>query len=116
MGVPTGSHGAFRDYQVDAITLKISPKDSPTKMIRRNDFILRGGRYVSLIQVLFVTSWNKCLAINGNIVEALQFLTPKYVWYDALFIFSIYYQETAQKLYVSCACLLKKVRTVWVII
>jgi len=79
LGVPTGSHGAFRDYQVDAITLEISPKASPTKMIRRNDFILRGGRCVSLIQVLFVTSWNKCLAINGNIVEALQFLTPKYV-------------------------------------
>jgi hypothetical protein len=49
LGVPTGPHGAFRDYQVDAITLEISPKVSPTKMIRRNEFILRGGRYVSLI-------------------------------------------------------------------
>ena len=42
LGVPTGPHGAFRDYQVDAITLEISPKVSLTKMIRRNEFILRG--------------------------------------------------------------------------
>ncbi|KAE9602392.1 hypothetical protein Lal_00049561 [Lupinus albus] len=46
LGVPTGPHGAFRDYQVDAITLEISPKVSLTKMIRRNDFILRGGRLI----------------------------------------------------------------------
>ncbi|KAG4926263.1 hypothetical protein JHK84_051938 [Glycine max] len=46
LGVPTGPHGAFRDYQVDAITLEISPKVSLTKMIRRNEFILRGGRLI----------------------------------------------------------------------
>lgn len=46
LGVPTGSHGAFRDYQVDAITLEISPKASPAKMIRRNEFILSGGRLI----------------------------------------------------------------------
>lgn len=45
LGVPTGPHGAFRDYQVDAITLEISPKVSSTKMIR----------YLSLIQGVFVT-------------------------------------------------------------
>lgn len=49
LGVPTGPHGAFRDYQVDAITLEILPKVSPAKMIRRNDFMLRGGRYVSVV-------------------------------------------------------------------
>ncbi|OIW19455.1 hypothetical protein TanjilG_09475 [Lupinus angustifolius] len=43
-GVPTGPHGAFRDYQIDAITLEISPKVSLSKMTMRNDFILRGGR------------------------------------------------------------------------
>lgn len=55
LGVPTGPHGAFRDYQVDAITLEISPKVSLTKMAWRNDFILRGGRYVIiyLSMVLF---------------------------------------------------------------
>ncbi|KAK7318240.1 hypothetical protein RJT34_02939 [Clitoria ternatea] len=46
LGVPTGPHGAFRDYQVDAITIEISPKVSLTKMIRRNEFILRGGRLI----------------------------------------------------------------------
>ncbi|XP_057447409.1 uncharacterized protein LOC130739188 isoform X2 [Lotus japonicus] len=46
LGVPTGPHGAFRDYQVDAITLEILPKVSPAKMIRRNDFMLRGGRLI----------------------------------------------------------------------
>lgn len=51
MGVPTGPHGAFRDYQVDAITLEISPKVSLTKLYRRNEFILRGGRYVPHMRV-----------------------------------------------------------------
>ncbi|CAJ1946665.1 unnamed protein product [Sphenostylis stenocarpa] len=46
LGVPTGPHGAFRDYQVDAITLEISPKVSLTKVIRRDEFILRGGRLI----------------------------------------------------------------------
>ncbi|XP_062106933.1 uncharacterized protein LOC133818210 [Humulus lupulus] len=45
-GVPTGPHGAFRDYQVDAITLEISPRASFESMTRRNDFLLRGGRLI----------------------------------------------------------------------
>ncbi|KAK3183635.1 hypothetical protein Dsin_030921 [Dipteronia sinensis] len=44
LGVPTGPHGAFRDYQVDAITLEISPKYSFNNKDRRNDFLLQGGR------------------------------------------------------------------------
>ncbi|KAM7506583.1 hypothetical protein LguiA_017036 [Lonicera macranthoides] len=43
LGVPTGPHGAFRDYQVDAITMEISP---PIYNARQNDFLLRGGRLV----------------------------------------------------------------------
>ncbi|KAI4348197.1 hypothetical protein L6164_008951 [Bauhinia variegata] len=46
LGVPTGPHGAFRDYQIDAITLEISPKVSLTKMARHNEFLLRGGRLI----------------------------------------------------------------------
>ncbi|XP_021299230.1 glycosylphosphatidylinositol anchor attachment 1 protein [Herrania umbratica] len=45
LGVPTGPHGAFRDYQVDAITLEISPKYSLDKF-RRIDILLRGGRLI----------------------------------------------------------------------
>lgn len=46
LGVPTGPHGAFRDYQVDAVTLEISPRASFDMIIRQNDFLLRGGRLV----------------------------------------------------------------------
>ncbi|KAK0591238.1 hypothetical protein LWI29_037352 [Acer saccharum] len=46
LGVPTGPHGAFRDYQVDAITLEISPKYSFNNKDRRNDFLLQGGRLI----------------------------------------------------------------------
>ncbi|WCJ20663.1 GPI transamidase component family protein / Gaa1-like family protein [Euphorbia peplus] len=45
LGIPTGPHGAFRDFQVDAITLEISPKVSSNKA-RRNEFILQGGRLI----------------------------------------------------------------------
>lgn len=45
LGVPTGPHGAFRDYQVDAVTLEILPKFSSDK-VRRNDILLRGGRLI----------------------------------------------------------------------
>ncbi|OMO69343.1 Gaa1-like, GPI transamidase component [Corchorus olitorius] len=45
LGVPTGPHGAFRDYQVDAITLEISPRFSSDKF-RHNDILLRGGRLI----------------------------------------------------------------------
>ncbi|XWS40694.1 hypothetical protein CRYUN_Cryun17cG0017600 [Craigia yunnanensis] len=45
LGVPTGPHGAFRDYQVDAVTLEILPRFSSDK-VRRNDILLRGGRLI----------------------------------------------------------------------
>uniref|UniRef100_A0A6N2M771 Glycosylphosphatidylinositol anchor attachment 1 protein n=1 Tax=Salix viminalis TaxID=40686 RepID=A0A6N2M771_SALVM len=46
LGIPTGPHGAFRDFQVDAITLEISPKVSSHNKARHNEFLLRGGRLV----------------------------------------------------------------------
>ncbi|KAK1309610.1 hypothetical protein QJS10_CPA09g00715 [Acorus calamus] len=46
LGVPTGSHGAFRDYQVDAITLEFSPWTSSYKDIGQSAFLLRGGRLI----------------------------------------------------------------------
>ncbi|XP_028785822.1 glycosylphosphatidylinositol anchor attachment 1 protein [Neltuma alba] len=46
LGVPTGPHGAFRDYQVDAITLEISSKVPLIKMARRNEFLIRGGKLI----------------------------------------------------------------------
>ncbi|CAI0456265.1 unnamed protein product [Linum tenue] len=46
LGIPTGPHGAFRDFQVDAITLEISPKVVYTNQGRRNEFILRSARLI----------------------------------------------------------------------
>lgn len=46
LGVPTGPHGAFRDYQVDAITLEFSLRTSFDRLDRRNDFLLHGGRLI----------------------------------------------------------------------
>ncbi|WOL00628.1 glycosylphosphatidylinositol anchor attachment 1 protein [Canna indica] len=46
LGVPTGSHGAFRDYQVDAITLEFSPRSSLNNENVRYSFLLRGGRLI----------------------------------------------------------------------
>ncbi|KAL8528167.1 hypothetical protein ACS0TY_005827 [Phlomoides rotata] len=43
LGVPTGPHGAFRDYQVDAITMEISPKFASSQRVL---FLLRVGRLV----------------------------------------------------------------------
>lgn len=46
LGIPTGPHGAFRDYQIDAVTLAISPKASPYNNVKRSEFLLRSGRLV----------------------------------------------------------------------
>lgn len=43
LGIPTGLHGAFRDYQVDAITLEISPKVSLDDEDRHADFLFWSG-------------------------------------------------------------------------
>lgn len=44
LGVPTGPHGAFRDYQVDAITLEVSPGAPLNKKSMQNEFLLQVGR------------------------------------------------------------------------
>jgi len=47
LGVPTGSHGAFRDYQVDAITLELSPRVYLHNENAKSAFLLRSGRLVA---------------------------------------------------------------------
>eukprot|EP01018_Ginkgo_biloba_P034046 Gb_21413 [translate_table: standard] len=44
LGIPTGAHGAFRDYQVDAITLEMSPSVSLESESARASYILKLGR------------------------------------------------------------------------
>ncbi|TVT98881.1 hypothetical protein EJB05_55769, partial [Eragrostis curvula] len=46
LGVPTGSHGAFRDYQVDAVSLEFSPTFHVRNENARSSFLLRGGRLI----------------------------------------------------------------------
>ncbi|KAJ4749088.1 GPI transamidase component family protein / Gaa1-like family protein [Rhynchospora pubera] len=46
LGVPTGPHGAFRDYQVDAVTLELSPRFSLKNEHTRLAFLLKGGRLI----------------------------------------------------------------------
>uniref|UniRef100_A0A7N0UUU1 Uncharacterized protein n=1 Tax=Kalanchoe fedtschenkoi TaxID=63787 RepID=A0A7N0UUU1_KALFE len=41
LGIPTGPHGAFRDYQVDAITLEIAPRVL-IKKARRTERLIEG--------------------------------------------------------------------------
>ncbi|XP_020526645.1 glycosylphosphatidylinositol anchor attachment 1 protein isoform X3 [Amborella trichopoda] len=43
LGVPTVPHGAFRDYQIDAITLEISPRVSLNSEIACSSFLVRVG-------------------------------------------------------------------------
>ncbi|VAH79026.1 unnamed protein product [Triticum turgidum subsp. durum] len=45
-GVPTGSHGAFRDYQVDAVSLEFSPTFYMRNENAKSSFLVRGGRSV----------------------------------------------------------------------
>jgi GPI-anchor transamidase subunit GAA1 len=47
--VPTGSHGAFRDYQVDAVSLEFSPTFHIRNEDAKSSFVLRGGRHVPIV-------------------------------------------------------------------
>ena len=45
--MPTGSHGAFCDYQVDTVSLEFSPTFHVRNDNAKSLFRLRGGMYVS---------------------------------------------------------------------
>lgn len=46
LGIPTGPHGAFRDYQVDAITMDMSSQLLAGHKGKQNELLMRGGRLV----------------------------------------------------------------------
>ncbi|KAL8138240.1 hypothetical protein V2J09_004241 [Rumex salicifolius] len=46
LGIPTGPHGAFRDYQIDAVTLAISQKFSHHNTAKQSEFLMRSGRLI----------------------------------------------------------------------
>ncbi|CAL5371794.1 unnamed protein product [Camellia sinensis] len=99
LGVPTGPHGAFRDYQVDAITLEISPIVSSNKR-RQNEFLLQGGRLVegvlrsvnNLLEkfhqsffLYLLTSPSKFVSV-GVYMIAFALLVAPFHWLRLLFI------------------------------
>nr|GEX86454.1 glycosylphosphatidylinositol anchor attachment 1 protein [Tanacetum cinerariifolium] len=91
LGVPTGSHGAFRDYQVDAITLEISPKLSRNTKGRQTEFLFRGGRLIegvirsvnNLLEkfhqsffLYLLTSSNKFISVGVYMIAFLLLVAP----------------------------------------
>ncbi|GKV37226.1 hypothetical protein SLEP1_g45283 [Rubroshorea leprosula] len=91
LGVPTGPHGAFRDYQVDAITLEFSPKFTSDMKVRRNDFFLRGGWFIEgviqsvnnllekfhqLFFLYLLTSPNKFVSVGVYIIAFALLIAP----------------------------------------
>lgn len=53
LGVPTGSHGAFRDYQIDAVTLEFLPRFYLRNENAQSTFLLRSGRLVILTLISY---------------------------------------------------------------
>lgn len=54
--MPTGPHGAFRDYQVDAVTLELSPWADLHNENAQSAFLLRSGRLVFI--------WSEFILVN----------------------------------------------------
>ncbi|KAL4568319.1 hypothetical protein LXL04_023928 [Taraxacum kok-saghyz] len=91
LGVPTGSHGAFRDYQVDAITMEISQKLSSISKSRQTDFLFRGGRLIegvirsvnNLLEkfhqsffLYLLTSSNRFISVGVYMIPFLLLVAP----------------------------------------
>ncbi|KAI7741132.1 hypothetical protein M8C21_021147 [Ambrosia artemisiifolia] len=100
LGVPTGSHGAFRDYQVDAITIEISPKLFSTSKGRQTELLFRGGRLVegvirsvnNLLEkfhqsffLYLLTSSNKFVSVGVYMIAFLLLVAPLPVLAASLF-------------------------------
>ncbi|KAL8229109.1 hypothetical protein R6Q57_014009 [Mikania cordata] len=100
LGVPTGSHGAFRDYQVDAITMEISPRLFSTSKGRQTEFLFRGGRLIegvirsvnNLLEkfhqsffLYLLTSSNKFISVGVYMIAFLLLVAPLPVLAAALY-------------------------------
>ncbi|CAL9178634.1 unnamed protein product [Musa hybrid cultivar] len=100
LGVPTGSHGAFRDYQVDAITLELSPRFSLNNENNRSAFLLRGGRLIegvirsvnNLLEkfhqsffLYFLTAPHKFVSVGVYMIPFALLLAPLPIVSAALF-------------------------------
>ncbi|KAJ0433152.1 putative GPI transamidase component Gaa1 [Helianthus annuus] len=100
LGVPTGSHGAFRDYQIDAITIEITTNRSSTNKGGQDELLLQGGRLIETVlrsinnllekfhQSFFLyllTSSNKFISVGVYMIAFLLLVAPLPVLAAALF-------------------------------
>ncbi|XP_076881938.1 uncharacterized protein LOC143530219 [Bidens hawaiensis] len=100
LGVPTGSHGAFRDYQIDAITMEISSKLFSTNKGRQTEILFRSGRLIegvirsvnNLLEkfhqsffLYLLTSSNKFVSVGVYMIAFLLLVAPLPVLAASLF-------------------------------
>ncbi|XP_020571275.1 GPI transamidase component gaa1 isoform X2 [Phalaenopsis equestris] len=100
LGVPTGPHGAFRDFQIDAITMELSPRTSLTNENGVSSFLLRSGRLVegvvrsvnNLLEkfhqsffLYFLTAPNKFVSVGVYMIAFALFVAPLPIVVAALF-------------------------------
>ncbi|XP_015688246.1 glycosylphosphatidylinositol anchor attachment 1 protein isoform X2 [Oryza brachyantha] len=91
LGVPTGSHGAFRDYQVDAVSLEFAPAFNLKNENAKFSFLLRGGRLTegvvrsvnNLLEkfhqsffLYFLTAPSKFISVGVYMIPFALFLAP----------------------------------------
>lgn len=101
LGVPTGSHGAFRDFQIDAVTMELSPRASLTNENGISIFLLKGGRLIegvirsvnNLLEkfhqsffLYFLTAPNKFVSVGVYMIAFALLLTPLPIMVAALFL------------------------------
>ncbi|KAJ8627785.1 hypothetical protein MRB53_021092 [Persea americana] len=101
LGVPTSSHGAFRDYQIDAITLEISPMISLKNELAHSTFLLRGAdqliegivrsvnnlleKFHQSFFLYFLTSPNKFVSVGVYMIGFALLVLPLPVLAAALY-------------------------------
>ncbi|CAN6476087.1 unnamed protein product [Victoria cruziana] len=101
LGIPTGLHGAFRNYQVDAVTLEISPKTSLDNDMIRTAFILKIGRLVegsirsvnNLLEkfhqsffLYLLTAPNRFISVSVYMIPLMLLILPLPVLASALYM------------------------------
>ncbi|KAJ3693752.1 hypothetical protein LUZ60_009232 [Juncus effusus] len=104
VGVPTGPHGAFRDYQIDAVTLELSPKFSLANENARSAFLLRSGRLIegtvrsvnNLLEkfhqsffLYFLTGPNKFISVGVYMIPFALLISPLPILAASLFNFNL---------------------------
>ncbi|OAY63338.1 Glycosylphosphatidylinositol anchor attachment 1 protein [Ananas comosus] len=100
LGVPTGSHGAFRDYQIDAVTLEFLPRFYLRNENVQSTFLLRSGRLIegvvrsvnNLLEkfhqsffLYFLTAPNKFVSVGVYMIAFALLVAPLPIVAAALF-------------------------------